>query len=391
MNDAPKWPPQPDRDAGNWYTDERSISSVLISELQRLKRRMKAHPVRVLLLASLLTFGVVKKVATKPRMYTAQVVLRVSEGQLNDEKGSPLPTYGVETDIYTRVLNKHTLLDNVILKYKLHQKELEDFGEDAAIEEFRDGLDIHAFRNYFVNDRRYESTPRSLGLTISYKHQDPEYAYKIASLLSDLVVENESAKRLREARFAAQNARDTYAKAVAQVAAREIRMNVLALEYERAKLTGDRETAGRAKVEIDQLTEKLAGDDLWLLTLRRDVQKIEFRLQIEERSMALLWELASERRPRALPPPGPIRLTAVAIICFCIFVPVCAIGFGTFDSRIHESEDVHRLGMPVVGHIHGFEGDHVGSLASRGALRNRSFWDRIGFIKNRRLRDNRVA
>ena len=78
-------------------------------------------------------------------------------------------------------------------------------------------------------------------------------------------------------------------------------------------------------------------------------------------------------------------------MCLCIFVPLCAIGFGTLDSRIHEREDVTRLGIPVVGHLPRFKGDRVGSLRDRGALAGRGLLGRIGFIKNRRLRDNRVA
>jgi hypothetical protein len=44
---------------------------------------------------------------------------------------------------------------------------------------------------------------------------------------------------------------------------------------------------------------------------------------------------------------------------------------GAFDSRVHEVDDVTRLGLPVLGHLPGFPGDHVGSLEARGAVRAR--------------------
>jgi capsular polysaccharide biosynthesis protein len=44
---------------------------------------------------------------------------------------------------------------------------------------------------------------------------------------------------------------------------------------------------------------------------------------------------------------------------------------GAFDSRIHDTDDVVRLGLPVLGHVPGFTGDSVGSLRTRGAHRRR--------------------
>jgi len=43
-----------------------------------------------------------------------------------------------------------------------------------------------------------------------------------------------------------------------------------------------------------------------------------------------------------------------------------ALFVGAFDARVHEVDDVTRLGLPVLGHVPGFKGDHIGSLASRG-------------------------
>ena len=47
---------------------------------------------------------------------------------------------------------------------------------------------------------------------------------------------------------------------------------------------------------------------------------------------------------------------------------------GAFDPRVHDTDDVARLGFPVLGHVPGFPGDQVGSLRSRGARRARVPW-----------------
>lgn len=110
--------------------------------------------------------------------------------------------------------------------------------------------------------------------------------------------------------------------------------------------------------------------------------------------MGLVFELAGQVRPVAKPPPGPLLLGLVGLVCFCIFVPVCAIGLGTIDSRIHELEDVRRLGMPALGHIPAFAGDSVGSLRQRGALAPRRLIDRVnpfGIFGSGRRRASHVS
>jgi hypothetical protein len=44
---------------------------------------------------------------------------------------------------------------------------------------------------------------------------------------------------------------------------------------------------------------------------------------------------------------------------------------GAFDTRVHDREDVERIGLPVLGHLPPFPGDHVGSLRARGVRRPR--------------------
>jgi hypothetical protein len=48
-----------------------------------------------------------------------------------------------------------------------------------------------------------------------------------------------------------------------------------------------------------------------------------------------------------------------------------ALIMGAFDSRVHDSDDVARLGLTVLGHVPGFAGDDVGSLEARGVSRAR--------------------
>jgi len=40
---------------------------------------------------------------------------------------------------------------------------------------------------------------------------------------------------------------------------------------------------------------------------------------------------------------------------------------GAFDPRVHDGDDVARLGLPMLGQLPAFRGDDVGALRARAA------------------------
>jgi hypothetical protein len=352
----------------DWLSMEPSVLQVMIAELQRFKGRMKVHPVPVLLLALLMSAGATFVFARKPTMYTARVILRISEGALSQSRGAVLPQNELKSYIYDFALSDRSLMEQIIDKHGLFQRELALFGADGAIDELRDGLSIDVYHNFFHYDKNYESTPRSLRLGIVYMHKDADFAYKMAVLLSDLVVAVESQKRLQEVEFAAANAHHVLAAVEKEQDEREAEISAIMTDLADAELTGDGVRAAMARVKIADLAQIQNRERQHLQNLRREVEQIDLNRKAEENNMGLVFELAGQVRPVAKPPPGPFMLGLVGLVCFCVFVPVCAIGLGTIDSRIHELEDVRRLGMPALGHIPSFKGDGVGSLSQRGAL-----------------------
>jgi hypothetical protein len=369
---------QPDHPVDDWMAEEPSVLQVMVAELQRFKGRMKVHPIPVLLLALVMSAGATFVFARKPTMYTARVILRISEGALSQYRGAVLPQNELKSYIYNFALSDPSLMEHIIEKHKLFQEELELFGADGAIEELRDGLAIDVYHNFFHFDKNNESTPRSLRLGIVYEHKDAEFAYKMALLLSDLVVAVESNKRLQEVQFAANNAHEVLAATEKEQAEREAEISSLMTDLAEGELVGDGVRAAVARVKIAGLAKIQLREAQFLTNLRREVEQIDLGRRAEENNMGLVFELAGQVRPVQKPPPGPFMLGLVALVCFCIFVPVCAIGLGTIDSRIHELEDVRRLGMPALGHIPAFSGDHVGSLNQRGAQVPRGLLGKLG-------------
>lgn len=375
------------REVTDWHHAEPGLGPTMTRELARFERRMRARPRRVLLLAALLSCLAVVAVVARPRLYTARIILRATQGSLNPDDRSILSDMGVRDRIYDAAFTKHNLITNIIEEHGIHRDTFERLGPEAAIEEIMDPLTVEVTRNYFLYSLREESSPRSLRVIIGYQWTDAEFAYRMACLLADLVVENVQSRRLIEARIMATNARDGLARLERKVAMQREQLNALMFALTAAEVTNNPKSAARLRVDIVEVTESLLASEDLLEAMRTAQREREFLLRVEERNLALIWDVAGEVRPRPVRPPGVLRLTALALACFCALVPLCAIALGAFDSKMYDADDVTRLGIPVVGHIPAFFGDHVGSLAQRGAVRRK----RLGFGRNRRMRGHEVA
>ena len=69
---------------------------------------------------------------------------------------------------------------------------------------------------------------------------------------------------------------------------------------------------------------------------------------------------------------GPLFLIAmIAVVVGVGSLLGAALVLGAFDSRVHDTDDIARLGLPVLGHVPGFPGDALGSLEARGVQRGR--------------------
>src|SRR5262249_12554694 len=64
----------------HWFRSEEPTRLGLIFELRRIALRFRVRPIRVVLLAALITAGISYKFLRKPRLYEADVVLALTEG-----------------------------------------------------------------------------------------------------------------------------------------------------------------------------------------------------------------------------------------------------------------------------------------------------------------------
>jgi hypothetical protein len=354
-------------DRRDWLEAEREDHDV-VRELQRLKRRAKARPVAFVLLAALLAGAVVYKRASRPEVYKARVVLRVVEGELSEDR-TPLPRKELRDYVRAVAYTRARLLD-VIEELDLYPMR-EVRGDNWAIATMRSHLTVDVYRNYFANDRGYETARRSARIAVIFRGNDPDKTVKVARRLADEVARSESQRRQELTAAALDQARRAVARAREQVNARRTLLTETLLARDAADRAHDGAEIARLTGELQRLQASAEGDRDLLRKTEGALSSLELRAALERQNMGLSFEVADETLPEPRPANEWMILAALGVVTFMVLVPLCAIGVAAFDARVHDLEDVERLGLDVVGHIPPFEGDAVGSLRDRGASGNR--------------------
>src|SRR5215468_6942656 len=107
----------PKDNGDQWYESEQPTRSGMVAELQRIRRRTRVRPLPVLALAALVTAGITHKMATKPILVEAEVVIALTEGALaSRQTGMPVDQL---RGYVTQVLMPEKRLLEVIEKYNL--------------------------------------------------------------------------------------------------------------------------------------------------------------------------------------------------------------------------------------------------------------------------------
>lgn len=351
--------------AQDWYDSEPSLRRRMTRELQRLVRRARKAPLRILVVTSLLTAMAVWYIGSKGAVYNARVILKVEESEVSEER-EPLPMQGLRDYVASLTFTKDNLL-TVIEELELFPRRA-DMGDDWAVASFRENIHVEVYRNFFSGERGYEGAPRSARIAVLYADADPDEAYRITRRLARLVEESERTRRqVRRAEGLAE-AEATVEAARERLQAKYTLIGRAGVELSEA--TGKPGEQAAIRFRIRQLEDSAHGDRDVLRAAIAELRSLEMSHALAAEELGLRFTVVDERIPRA-PESRRNFLVMLGVAAFCAFLPICIMTFGAFDSRIHDADDVRRLGFPVVGHMPGFKGDRVGSLRDRSARRDR--------------------
>ncbi|MEO8700224.1 MAG: hypothetical protein ABI867_09275 [Kofleriaceae bacterium] len=350
-----------------WYESEEPTRLGMVAELQRIRRRSSVRPLPVIALALLITSAVTYKVATKKKLYTADVVLAVTEGSLTTQGRDN----GIPFDQLKEYVSQVLLPDPELAKLieRLTPGRIDKVGIGFALESFRDKIEVTIWKNSFIYYTHEDAnSAKSARIGIEVGTDDPDDAYEIAQQLAAIAIRTHDEQRKKVAtalssevgvmRETIQGRLETLsatitAKTNALFEARRRQNTALAsvLIVDLATLTSDQKRANEQLRQIDASPDAMA----------ERVTDAGLDMQI-----AIVDSVHPERQEQS----GMMLAMVIAVIGVGSLIG-SALVLGAFDARVHDVDDVTRLHLPVLGHLPGFPGDHVGSLQARGAARRR--------------------
>jgi hypothetical protein len=251
--------------ARSWVDDEPRAGAYVRQAVALLLRGLN-RPTRLLVAAALFTAIVVGATAFAKRTYAPHYVLRVVETD-RDPESLPRPRRQLADYVRQGVFTSKPLLE-LIHRYGLYSS-LSQKNPRAALDSFREDIDIEVYRNYFVEERSADTPPRSARLSVSYSGPSRDVAVGVTRDLGALIVQHEIAVR-----------RDQSARA-AEYAKREVDLAREALLSRRAAMTSKR-------AEFEQAAGREPKLQVELVSLLVSLGALERRQDESERRQATL-------------------------------------------------------------------------------------------------------
>ena len=352
----------------DWYASETPIGRQWVTELQRLKRRARARPFTILAVALALTGALVFMVARKPRIARARVVIAVTETDLGTGR-TPTSMSELRDYVYTVLLPNAKLMPIIeenAWAFPLRRK----LGDAYALSELRDFFDIAVWRNYFMYQASYDEL-RSARIAVTVMTADADFAVELARRLAGIIIDGEAERRRAAADALAAEAVAVIEATRAKVAVVERELSDKMVAAADAELKRQPGKAIALRTEVAALSQALHNERERLATVNTAAEIDQLDAAVANAGLGMGMEIADERLPDPEEGARAFKLGVLGVLLFCLLTPLVAIMIGTFDSRIHDLDDVSRLGMPIVGHVPSFPGDESGSLRDRGVRRRR--------------------
>lgn len=355
----------PSKTTDEWFESEESPALAMIGEVQRISRRTRARPIPVILLAIAITALITWRFANKKPLVEGEVVLALTEGSLSRHQTN-IPVDQLRAYVNSVLMPDAKLLEVIKRRdlYKLRHK----LGDDFALEQLHDQLDVAIWKNLFVAWDEGAPTQKSARIGITVADANPDLAYGLARDIAAVVIASADEQRQKLADDVAHDValkRERVSRRLADIQQERAQRMVALAE---ANKKGQPALAAALNLDLLELDRQQKRSEEELAQAATSSDAIADR--IADAGLDMTVEIVEEKRPDRTEHSG-LVLIMIALVVGVGALLGSALLLGAFDSRVHDTDDVARLGLPVLGHVPGFAGDHVGSLASRGVDRRR--------------------
>jgi hypothetical protein len=355
-----------DRD-DDWYESEESTRKGMVQELQRVRRRTRVRPWPVLALAALIAGVITYKLVTRKQQYRAEIVLALREGTLGTQERTGMPLDELQQYVASVLLNDNKLAE--LIERRNLQRLRKTLGMQWAVNEVRMQLEVDVWRNsyvYFDPEQPNRDPSARIGLTVY--DEDPDDAYLLAHDIATIVIEGVRDRRYQYAERVATQVAAEHEALSERLQLLEHELTSVMVAFSKARRAHKEGVAQALNLRLTEIDEQKRDTEKSLTEVATSQDAIADR--IAAAGLDLVIEIVGERRPDRPPSRGLVLSIAAVIIGIGALIG-SALLIGAFDSRVHDVEDVERLGLPVLGHVPGFPGHRVGSLEARGVQRRR--------------------
>ncbi len=350
--------------SGDWYDSEESTRIGFVLELQRLVRRVRARPLPVILVSAVLICAVAWKLVHKKAIYQAEVVLSLTEESMSTHKTS-IPVEELKEYVWTVLMTDNKLAE-IVEKRDLHRLR-RTFGKQYGIDELRGQIDIAIWKNSFIEYKDEEANGEAsarIGITVT--DGNPTQAFAIARDVADIVIASAEKTEQDIADKISAEVRTERHDLSARLDA--LASNIADLELQRSRALSKPGVIAALDLELTNLRSQQKNAEGQFNTLSSSRGAIADR--IAAAGLDLTISTIDEHRPEVAVHSSFVIILVLTVVTVFSFLGSMLV-LGAFDPRVHDSDDVLRLGLPMLGHVPGFPGDRVASLRARGARRGR--------------------
>ena len=303
-----------------WLTSELGVLGALRQSIE-LCRTGFARVGLTILLTSLVSGLVLGALVLRERTYAPRFALRVVEARQQTDDVRPLKRQ-LREYVRQAVFTSAPLLE-LMRRHGLYPR-LAQKNVRAALESFREDIEIEVYQNYFVEERAAGSSPRSARLTVSFRDKDPARALAVTRDLGKLIVEQQRAFRREQVlamASSAERARDTLVDALRQRSA-EIVSKEVALERGAAPNP-------RLQVELVGLLGSVPALERQVDAADRRAASLGLEATLERHGMGMSFEVVDEG---SLPARGgrARALLVAGLSTFVLGLPLIATAVGAF-------------------------------------------------------------
>jgi hypothetical protein len=215
-----------------WFDEELSLTAAL-GQAGRLFLAGLERKVILLATAVLFAGALTGAVLWMKYSYAPEYTLRVVEPD-RAPTGEPSPPRQLADYVRKTVFTSEPLF-GVMSRHELYPS-LARKNPRAALESFREDIDVTVRENYFLEERPVGAAPRSAIVSVSYRSADPDLAVSVTRELGELIVQRTQAMRESEAKRAADLARERVDAARDALAVRRSEVASMQAELDRGAM-----------------------------------------------------------------------------------------------------------------------------------------------------------